>query len=87
MSPAITFTEADTALIVAIINQLEVGKINKKKLQADLGLASIKTAESRLTRFKAKLAKADGQIPTTEFPKEKEPNQHHPRNAKSRRLM
>ncbi|KAF4624400.1 hypothetical protein G7Y89_g13772 [Cudoniella acicularis] len=63
MSPAITFTEADHALMVAIINQLGVGKIDKRRLQLDLGLASIKTAESRLFRFKAKLANGKGENP------------------------
>jgi len=58
MSQAITFTEADQALMIAIINQLGISKIDRKQLQLDLGLTSIGTADARLSRFKAKLAKA-----------------------------
>ncbi|TVY34096.1 hypothetical protein LSUB1_G006171 [Lachnellula subtilissima] len=60
MSQSITFTEADQALMVAIISQLGIGKIDRKQLQLDLGLATIGTADARLSRFKAKLAKAKG---------------------------
>ncbi|TVY22659.1 hypothetical protein LHYA1_G008366 [Lachnellula hyalina] len=61
MSQSITFTEADQALMVAIISQLGIGKIDRKQLQLDLGLATIGTADARLSRFKAKLAKAKGE--------------------------
>ena len=47
--------------MVAIINQLGIGKIDRKRLQLDLGLTSIGTADARLSRFKAKLAKARGE--------------------------
>ncbi|TVY47405.1 hypothetical protein LOCC1_G001813 [Lachnellula occidentalis] len=68
MSQAITFTEADQALMVAIINQLGTGKIDRKQLQLDLGLSSIGTADARLSRFKAKLAKAKGDAENSPAP-------------------
>ncbi|TVY87857.1 hypothetical protein LAWI1_G006911 [Lachnellula willkommii] len=74
MSQAITFTEADQALMVAIISQLGIGKIDRKQLQLDLGLSSIGTADARLSRFKAKLAKAKGETsPAAPKPKRASP--------------
>lgn len=49
MSPAITFTEADQELMVAIINQMGIGKIDRRRLQLDLGVASIGTADACLS--------------------------------------
>ncbi|KUJ06384.1 uncharacterized protein LY89DRAFT_692509 [Mollisia scopiformis] len=57
MAP-LTFTEAEIELMVAIINQVGAGGINGKKLQQDLGLSSLSTTTVRLSRFRAKLAKA-----------------------------
>lgn len=61
MTLAITFTEADTELMVVIISQLGVGKIDMKRLQQDLNLKGGSTASVRLSRFRAKLAKATEQ--------------------------
>lgn len=48
--------------MVAIISQLGVGKIDRKRFQLDLGLPTIGAADVRLCRFKAKIAKAGAAI-------------------------
>lgn len=75
MSSAITFTEADIDLIVAIFKQLEISTIGKKVLQDELGLNSVKVTAQRLSRFKIKLASAQGYGAPPQAPKPLEKRQ------------
>src|SRR4051812_658405 len=48
-------SDADKALMSAVLSQIEVGKINYDKLAQDLNLPSKAAASMRWSRFKAKL--------------------------------
>jgi len=56
MPPTLTFNEIEIELMVAIFNQIGVGKLDRKQLAADLGLANLNTLDGRLFRFRKKLA-------------------------------
>lgn len=57
MSSNLHFTDADHALMVAILKQVEVGKIDNERLRVDLGLNTKSAASVRLSRLRAKLGK------------------------------
>lgn len=59
MAPS--FTDADIELMVAIFNQIGDAKIDNKRLQRDLNIQGASTTSVRLSRFRAKLAKASAE--------------------------
>lgn len=56
--PQVNFTEADTELMVALINQIGTGNIDYKKLGQELGITKQSTISMRVCRFREKLAKS-----------------------------
>lgn len=64
MSQSTTFSEMDQTLVLAVLQQMDVGnfKVDYKALQATLNLNSWKTAQSRWLNFKKKL---NGGTPAT----------------------
>lgn len=64
MSQSTTFSETDQTLVLAVLQQMDVGnfKVDYKALQATLNLNSWKTAQSRWLNFKKKL---NGGTPAT----------------------
>lgn len=60
MSRNITFSAADQAVMIGILKQIEVGKIDNEKLRVELGLPTKNAASVRVSRLKAKLARGAG---------------------------
>jgi hypothetical protein len=55
MSEAVTFSAAEQALCIAVLKQIEVGKVNYELLRKELGLATTNAAQVRWSRFNTKL--------------------------------
>jgi hypothetical protein len=60
MSKPIMFSEADQALMVAVLRQIGVGKLNYEILQHELGLTTEGAARVRWSRLNSKLKKSVG---------------------------
>ena len=55
-----TFTAAEQTVLIAIFAQIDVGKVDKHKLQTDLGLPTKSAAGMRVTRLREKLNGSGG---------------------------
>lgn len=55
MTEAVTFSAADQALCLAVLKQIEVGKLNYVLIQKELGLPTPGAARVRWSRFKSRL--------------------------------
>lgn len=66
MTKAITFSEADQALMIAVLKQIKVGKVDYGLLQRELNLPSKGAAQVRWSRFNSKLKKTGGSSPSNE---------------------
>lgn len=58
MSKPITFSDADQALMVAVLKQIEVGKVDYEVLRQELNLPTKGAAQVRWSRFNAKIKKS-----------------------------
>jgi hypothetical protein len=70
MTEPVTFSAADQALCLAVLKQLEVGKIDHEKIRVELGLPTKGAAAVRWSRFNSKLKKGAASSPakTTSTP-------------------
>ncbi|KUJ06383.1 uncharacterized protein LY89DRAFT_692508 [Mollisia scopiformis] len=62
MAQPITFSPADQALCLAVLKQVEVGKVNYELLRVELGLPSKNAAQVRWSRFNTKLKAGAGVV-------------------------
>jgi len=65
MTTPITFTEPEQAMLFAILKQVGIGSLDNKKLAEDLGISDKNLLKGRLFRFRAKIAKLNGEARST----------------------